>query len=575
MYAPIKETKSSKKLPSTPSTEENSLINNIQSYIDRIEFNQNLRTLTIKEKTISPFSSEKGPEREQSNKYTIERLIDKNQFVQQLENAKTRLDILSSFMTEIESEIKRFINIELTPGQFVRSIANKVTNENISKKLWDLCTHIYDNVLKPISQVYYIDRKSNNSVSTKGVNETTTETNITYVFVKNNDAVRYHPFFKKFLIGPVLRLNYHYLNRNRDVNSNNNQNMDLMDLKDDENTIKKRFNGFNTCECIFENLAKLQDKITQYISIDEQLHEFVNTNIEYFSDLNLAYQMVIQLKLEQFLTLIDLCRINTKTGIEKLIKIIHEMPSGEPGTKPEITKALIDLLVNKLKTVNDVNQMDFADRDETFTEMFGQYEEKGKKEAAEQFNAKKQFLEGLIPETLQRVYDVIVNLRTKDNLKSLKDDDIKFLNNKVTIEILQNLKASRVLVNRDLNINQDNYIKSLINTLQLIGELNKNKPNEYDQQKFEQLENTKPDKKYSYKTYYSFLIIANKTSRLSGNFKNENILDKIRQKEISDDTITEIHKLKEGDKKKQLFGGKDTDYHKYIKYKTRYLSLKH
>lgn len=582
MKISINKTKSPNKSTQTVPNQTNitleEFISRIQSYIERIQFKDESRTLIIApEKKIKTVEiSEKTQKQPDIKEYILQPLINESQYNDYKKDVVEILDRLSSFMTEIELNIQSFVN----------STTNKVTNEDISKKLWDLCTHIYDSVIKPISQIYYIERQSDKLVPINGPNQTTTNTKIKYVFVKNDDSTKIHKFFKEFLMGPVLRLNYHY--------STGNRSMDL-----NETLITKKFNGFTTCVCIFENLAKLQGKITEYILIDEQLHNFVNTNIQYFGNVSNAYKMVIQLKLEQFLTLIDLCRINTKTGIEKLIKIINEIPSGEPGTKSEIPKDLINLLVRKLRNVNDVNQMDFADRDETFTEMFGQYEKEGKKEKEEGNKGKEKEKEKKETESSDSRIQEYINdtLTQRKKIEEYQNDIAKLIDriptSKIMFENLTKLNNNKPILTSftpNISENGQNAVRQKSNT-DSVDDFNNHVVNYLKELKnfIESLKTNTINAEISVNKYIAVLgnvhqslkdinsVINTITKATQLHDYDERYADFMVKKDNKGHTVSDnidyLEKVNIELQSGTKTGG--TDYHKYIKYKTRYLSLKH
>lgn len=255
--------------------------------------------------------------------------------------------------------------------------ANQKVTSDIASKFWQVCEHIYKNVLKPISE-FGVKQEEQNPInpehkptSTLNTTEKTYTKTTKYTFRKNANNIKNHKFFKNFLMGPLLRLNYHYL---KGAN-------EKIILKPDD--IKKIFHGFNTCICIFENLDNknnLRDKINEYIKTDEKIVIFVSENTDngMFKNIQNAYDMVKELKLEQILSLIDLCHINKKRDdIEKIIERLTkeeiiktiEKPGEKGEPYPQIPESFMNLFIEKLRKVNAINQENFDERDEGFTDI--------------------------------------------------------------------------------------------------------------------------------------------------------------------------------------------------------------
>lgn len=266
------------------------------------------------------------------------------------------LNSLSEIMVQLQTTI-------IDKKILVTIIDEKIpVQDNVGESLWTLCKHIYNVVLGPISKIGTPSDEQYRRISqTKGSNPQTTITQRTntIIFLKNADGIRNHVFFKNFIAGPLLRLNYH-------LSPKHPQNQEKIQL--DVGTITKSFNGFDTCRCIFENekqYKELKGRINDYIKIDAEMCTFIDEKIESFENSDAGFEMVKQIKLNQFFSLIDLCRINRKNEIEKIIKIIETIrrEPGKPG-EPTIPSDLIKLIVDKLTKVNEINQMNFEDMDE-------------------------------------------------------------------------------------------------------------------------------------------------------------------------------------------------------------------
>jgi hypothetical protein len=254
----------------------------------------------------------------------------------------------------------------------------------ITTDLWKLCSHIYFNVLKKMAEAGKRGERSEPGKPEKKGNVTTTITITTRSFdlVKNRKGFRDHEFFKNFIMGPILKLNYHDSEKH------------AKNTKLTIDTIKKDFNGFDTCRCIFENqesFGAFQKKVAEYIDADGKLYKFIDADndknyILFGKDNNerdkVIREMVIELKLQQFLSLIDLCHINKQSEIERLVDKVIELEKelGPEQIKEVIPQELLNVLVQKLRSVNELHQLNYDNGNETLTEAIEENKEKAMKQ---------------------------------------------------------------------------------------------------------------------------------------------------------------------------------------------------
>lgn len=172
-------------------------------------------------------------------------------------------------------------------------------------------------------------------------------------FIYKNSDIAYHPFFKYFLIS-LIGVNYHA-----------SEYYSIIELK--EENIKKKFNGFYTCECIFNpnNYGQLRGHIEGYYKNDV---EIVKKFGEFIGQTENVETLIINIKKMQVLSLIDLCNVKRTekvTEIKEIEKIITKTVTekGEPA-KPYIPQEIINLLNAKLGESFDIKQLELSDIEE-------------------------------------------------------------------------------------------------------------------------------------------------------------------------------------------------------------------
>lgn len=441
----------------------------------------------------------------------------------------------------------------------------KVTHPEINKIIVTLCEHIYSKVINPISTI-------------KGEKKEEKKITKTYKF-KYNDKLAGHPFFNAFLIC-LLRLDYHRSKLPIKLNNN----------KNDKYIIKKKYNGFNACNCIFNYLSEnnreksIIKNIDEYVTLDESIVDFLNNQEKSFEDINDGVEMILNLKLEQFLSILNLCNFNKTSDYQKFVRIIQsgEIQVLQGETKyvdkieyvDRIPTKFIQMLNKKHSAMNKIKQMN-EEKNDTFTEIYQelQPEEYENNEYIARFNTTKvepkqkpqiPSKPNGTPTKLNPYQDIVIgNIKQMPTFKQIKDsvnqlakgqvfigEQEQFLNTDIQMENLIN----RATVN-SANIQSDveKYIERLYSIIEDIESFLNDNPNPSLQSYMENLNTT-------------YKLISKQQGMVSEGNVDPTAFAQLK---INDNIFKKLKNPM------QKTGGANTQYRSgYLKYKAKYLKSK-
>ncbi len=216
-------------------------------------------------------------------------------------------------------------------------------DELLNIELWKLCAKIYNNIIRHIAEK-------------KQLNDTKDGIQYTYMY-KYKDEFSHNIFWKHFITF-ILKLNFHGQN----------------DIPFNIELVTKKFNGFKTCECIFSNLVELNKKINKLIVNDGLLINYLLNGKEKGDSVEAKERLIRNLKLEQFLSVIDLCGNDKTIEIIKFIKGKHTRGAdGRVDTVYKIPEEILHLINNKLESTHQIKQTGLKGIDNTLSETLSEY----------------------------------------------------------------------------------------------------------------------------------------------------------------------------------------------------------
>jgi hypothetical protein len=159
---------------------------------------------------------------------------------------------------------------------------------------------------------------------------------------KHEPTICNHNFFKFFLTS-LIGVNYHASEYYREI---------LFEAPH----ITKKFNGFYTCECIFLNYDKMVNNIREYYTHDSNIIKELGPHMKTTKNID---KLIINIKKMQVLSLLNLCavkRVEKYTTIKNIVET--KLVPGENGQiieKEVIPQSLIDVLNAKLEASSRIN----------------------------------------------------------------------------------------------------------------------------------------------------------------------------------------------------------------------------
>lgn len=460
-----------------------------------------------------------------------------------------------------QKEPVKFDNIDKNGVmKYFDNLGKDLENITLDNKTWGFHKNMYVNNILPIS----------NQEFTKDING---QKHKIYKFKYDKDIFE-HKFFKQFLIS-LVSVNRHTIKSDDKVKIN-------ITIDD----IGKKFNGFTTLECIFNNESALEKSYNNYVNADKALIAQLDKTFEIGAK-QIMMDIIKQFCRMQVLSYIELCDVkshNIRIGtIEKIIKEQIPTKDGTPYIPADILKTILE----KIKLVNDHNSLNFGELEDF---------EKQKKPVV--YRSDKDIVyDGIVyDEKISKILNEVPKkeepkkeepkqLPQNPSLKKYQDELDKIIktipsfteiNNTVVTKLKEHLVEDNVdttEVTKKLYENRDTRSKALLK-----DPLNSKTVNDYLKILKEAYDNINARKKPGMgNPVYNFAIELNK---IHDNLETiQKAIDSGKEDDIKknfDELIKNINNSIKyiKDPVTVIKGGEDKYKHKYLKYKAKYLQTK-